>query len=118
MPSLDEEHTPTLGPPMNTPEKNRRGSLRKRPRGWVRLECRGRSGIGPNIAHTLWDISQTGVCLVTMSPVAPGEVLEVRISSNSSASNIVTSGTVVWVDPLDESQFTIGLRFNESLSYG
>jgi hypothetical protein len=103
---------------MSAPDTNRRGSPRKRPRGWIKIECRGRHGFGPNIAHTLWDISQTGVCLVTKSSVSPGEVLEVKISSNSHQSNIATNATVVWVDPLDDSQFTVGLRFNETLSYG
>lgn len=102
---------------MNTSEKNRRGSLRKRPRGWVRLECRGKHGLGPNIAQTVWDISQTGVCLVTLASVQPGEVLELKLAANTHQGHLATRGTVVWVDPLDEHQFTIGVRFGQALSY-
>lgn len=102
---------------MSTSEKNRRGSLRKRPRGWVRLECRGKNGLGPDIAHTLWDISQTGVCLVTKAPVQPGEELELRLTSSSTYHNFSARGTVVWVDPLDDTQFTIGVRFGQAISY-
>lgn len=102
---------------MSTSEKNRRGSLRKRPRGCVRLECRGKNGLGPNIAHAIWDVSQTGVCLVTKAPVQPGEVLELRLTSSSYRSNFSARGTVVWVDPLDEDQFTVGVRFGQAISY-
>jgi hypothetical protein len=95
---------------------NRRGSIRKRPRGWVKFEARGKFGMGPNIAHTVWDLSQTGICLVVKTDVKPGEELELRITSQAHH-NILTRGTVVWVDPLDEQQYTVGLRFNQPLHY-
>lgn len=102
---------------MTPSESNRRSSIRKRPRGWLRVECRKRGTFGPSIADVVWDVSQTGLCLVTTKEVIPGDELEVQITSSSLNQVLKTSGKIVWVDPLDNSKFSVGIRFTESLPY-
>ena len=52
-----------------TPQKpspsNRRRAARRKPRGYVKLECRkGSIGLGANVGSTLLDVSETGARLV------------------------------------------------------
>ena len=102
---------------MSSPVINRRSAIRKRPRVWVNIECRQRGGCGPNIAEVVWDVSQTGICLVTKSAVKVGDELEVQIASSSLAQTIKTMGKIVWIDSLDQQRFSVGLRFHQSLDY-
>ena len=69
---------------MNPADKNRRSSVRKQPRGWLKIECRKRGTLGPSIAEVVWDLSQTGLCLVTNVEVKSGEELELHITSSPS----------------------------------
>lgn len=103
--------------PAPTSDNNRRSAIRKRPRGWLKVECRKRGSMSPSIADVVWDVSQTGLCLVTHEEVKPGEVVEVEITSSSLNQVIKSQGTVIWVDALDNKQFSIGIRFNQNLAY-
>jgi len=98
-------------------DSNRRSSVRKRPRGWLRIECRRRGTFGPTISEVVWDVSQTGLCLVTNVEVKTGEDLEVQITSSSLNQILKKTGKVVWVDALDNNKFSVGLRFDENLAY-
>ncbi len=102
---------------MTVPVSNRRSSIRKRPRVWVSIECRKLGGCGPNIAEVVWDVSQTGICLVTSATVKTGDELEVSITSSSLAQAIKTSGKIIWIDTLDNNKFSLGLRFHHCLDY-
>jgi hypothetical protein len=102
---------------MTTQAANRRASVRKRPRVWVGIECRKRGGCGPNIAEVVWDVSQTGICLVTSATVKVGDELEVNITSSSLSQAIKTSGKIMWIDTLDNKKFSVGLRLDRNLDY-
>jgi len=98
-------------------DSNRRSAIRKRPRGWLRVDCRKRGTCGPTISDVVWDVSQTGLCLVTNVEVHPGDVLEVQITSSSLNEVLKKTGTIVWVDALDNNKYSVGFRFEESLQY-
>ncbi|MBL8821294.1 MAG: PilZ domain-containing protein [Planctomycetia bacterium] len=102
---------------MTTSDANRRSSIRKRPRGWLLAECRKRGTMGPNIAEVVWDVSQTGLCMVTNAELKVGQDLEVQITSTSLTQKLKTNGTVVWVDQLDSTKYSIGVRFEQMLPY-
>lgn len=98
-------------------ENNRRSAIRKRPRGWLKIECRRRGSMMSSLADVVWDVSQTGLCLVSRVELKAGEPLEVEITSSSLTQVIKTTGTVVWIDALDNKQYSVGIRFNETLPY-
>jgi len=102
---------------MPTSDPNRRSSVRKRPKGWMRIECRKRGAFGPSIADVVWDVSQTGLCLVTTTEVKPKDELEVEITSSSLNQVLKLTGKIVWVDALDNNKFSVGLRFDQNLPY-
>jgi hypothetical protein len=97
--------------------KNRRGSIRKRPRGWLMVDCRKRGTMGPSIADVVWDVSQTGLCLVSNVELMPNDDLELQITSISLNQMIKTLGRVVWVDMLDNKKYSVGVRFEQNLPY-
>jgi hypothetical protein len=102
---------------MGLDTKNRRSAVRKRPRGLVQIDCRKRGTCSPNIAEVMWDLSQTGICLVSNSPVAINDEVDLQINSTSLNQNIKMLGKVVWVDPLDNKKFSMGVRFHDPLPY-
>jgi hypothetical protein len=113
-PTMDVPNAPDNS---NSTGKNRRSAVRKRLRTWAKLECRKRGTMGPNIAEVIWDLSQTGVCLVVNTAVEIGDELELEIASTGLNQTLKTVGTVIWIDPLDNKKYSIGLRFLESLTY-
>jgi hypothetical protein len=100
-----------------TDPKNRRSAVRKRPRGLVQIDCRKCGTCSSNVAEVMWDLSQTGICLVSNSPIAAGDDVDLQISSTSLNQNIKLLGKVIWVDPLDNKKFSIGVRFHDPLPY-
>ncbi len=98
-------------------ESNRRSAVRKRPRGWITIECRRRGTFGASIGDVVWDISQTGLCMVVKTAVFVGDDLELTITTTSINQTLRLQGRVIWVDPLDNKKFSIGVRFQESLPY-
>jgi hypothetical protein len=103
--------------PPNPPDSNRRSAVGPRLRAWSKLECRKRGTFGPNIADVIWDLSQTGVCLVINTEVAVGDELELHIASTGLKESLKTFGKVIWIDPLDNQKFSVGLRFHDPLTY-
>ncbi len=102
---------------MKSDESNRRSAVRKRPRGWLQIDCRKRGSMGPSMADVVWDLSQTGLCLVMNSEVKPGQELELKITSTSLNHVIKVNGKIIWVDSLDNNKFSVGVRFDENLPY-
>lgn len=97
--------------------KNRRSAARKRPRGLVKIDCRKCGTCGPSIAEVMWDLSQTGICLVSSVLLAVNDDVEIQISSTSVNQNIKSLGKVIWVDALDNKKFSMGVRFHDPLPY-
>ena len=64
--------------------RNRRGAMRKIPRGSVRVECRhGSSGLGKNIVAQFLDLSEGGARLVVTEALALQNEVEVSVSDLS-----------------------------------
>lgn len=102
---------------MDNSDKNRRSAIRKRPRGWLMVDCRKRGSCGPSISDIVWDVSQTGLCLVSNSELHPGQELEVNLTGTSMSQILKLTGRVVWVDALDNKKYSVGMRFDQTLQY-
>jgi hypothetical protein len=104
-----------VGPKLDN--KNRRSAVRKRPRGLIKIDCRKCGSCGPSIAEVMWDLSQTGICLVSNVPLAVNDEVEIQINSTSVNQNIKSLGKVIWIDALDNKKFSMGVRFHDPLPY-
>lgn len=105
-----------MTPPQQSP--NRRGMARKPPRGKVTIECRkGVTGLGPNLGVALWDVSQTGACVVTKPGIALKDEVELVISNTGLPRPVKLVGDVVWVEQLDTDRQSIGIRFHKQIAF-
>ena len=74
-------------------------------------------GLGPNIASSLLDLSETGLRVVLKEAAVVGQEVEVNLESAATGRTLKSSATVMWVVPAADSAFVVGLRLQKSLSY-
>jgi hypothetical protein len=99
-------------------QTNRRKSQRRRLRGSVKVECRkGSYGMGPNLASTTLDLSDTGARLiVTQALDILGEV-EILIGGYGLRKPIKRLAYIRWQVKLEDGQYCVGAEFQKRLAY-
>jgi hypothetical protein len=92
---------------------------RRRPaRRGLSVTCRaGQTGLGPNLALELRDISEDGLGLVLSAPLPPGRDAEVELTGPFLPKPIRRRVEVVWCQPVSEGHFWAGLRLRSRLDY-
>ena len=107
---------PNLPPEPKKPNKRR--SRRCAARGTTRLRVyRNALGLGPNIASTLLDLSETGLRVVLKESATVEQEVEVNLESTATGRMTKTTAIVVWVIPSSEGGFVVGLHFQKALGY-
>lgn len=107
-----------MSAPRPAGSQDRRSSKRKKVRGKVKLECRkGTMGLGANLALEVWDLSQTGACLIVRPGIAKGDEVEVILSSTTLFRPIKCVGAVVWAMQLSPDRSSIGVQFQKQIPY-
>jgi hypothetical protein len=97
---------------------NRRKSQRRKPRSSVKVECRlGLCGLGPNLASTTLDISDTGTCLIVTRELDVKKEVEVVIVGYGMSKPIKRLACIRWQVTLDDGRFCIGVEFQKRLEY-
>lgn len=98
--------------------RNRRRSMRRHPKVHARMECRKLpSGLGPDLAESVLDLSETGAKLRLKSALDQGQEVEVLVYGHGSQKPIKLHARVVWTEPSDEQGCCAGLRFDKPLRY-
>lgn len=98
--------------------ENRRKSMRRKPRTSIKIECRkGSTGLGANLAHSLLDISETGVRLVVAHEVPPMGEMELIVSGYGMKDAIKRLANVRWQLKLENGQYCIGVEFQKRIAY-
>src|SRR6478609_8101400 len=104
----------------NSPARaaNRRASRRQRAKHSTTVTCqKGLLGLGRNLAHSLLDVSQTGIRLMTREPLEPGENVLIALQSFGQRRPHELPGNVVWCVPGADGCFCAGVRFERPLAY-
>lgn len=97
---------------------NRRRSLRRKPRGTIKVEFRkGALGLGPNIAESTLDVSDSGVRLVVTQMVEVMAEVEILIEGYGANRPIKRLGSVRWQVKLENGHFCTGVEFQKSIDY-
>jgi hypothetical protein len=100
------------------PQANRRSSRRLAASSAARIECRkGSLGLGPNLAVSFLDISETGIRLVLKSALAKGQEVEVLLQGGGVPRPIKRLARVVWSLEVESGGWCVGLRFDRALPY-
>jgi hypothetical protein len=106
------EKTPT------TAHANRRNSQRRTPRSSVKLECRmGMFGLGPNVASSTLDISDSGACLIVTQALDVKKDVEILAAGYGMNKQIKRSAQIRWQVKLDDGRFCIGVEFQKRLRW-
>ena len=101
-----------------TAKRNRRVSPRRSPKGATRVSCRrGCLGLGPNIAVTLLDVSETGARLIVKGALIPGQEIELGLLAPGCVREYSVPGEVVWSVETASGAHCIGVQFEKRLSY-
>ena len=100
------------------PASNRRRSIRRRPRGKVRVCCyKGSFDLGHNLAVSLLDLSDIGARLIVKAELKPGQEVFLIVEVPHYIHPVRLPATVVWCRPESEGTFCIGADFQKRMEY-
>lgn len=107
-----------LDPAVEAKQKNRRRSPRRKPRTSVKVQCRkGTHGLGPNVAVSLLDISDSGIRVVLKQELTNRDEVEIMIVAHGVLGTIKRHGYVRWQLKLENGLFCAGIEFQKSIKY-
>jgi hypothetical protein len=99
-----------------TKQSNRRLAPRRKPRSYVKLECRqGSMGLGKNLAITLLDLSETGARLIIRQELPAKQEVEVVLAGMNQTVKMLAN--VRWQVKLHDGNFCIGVAFQKRIPY-
>ena len=98
--------------------KNRRSHPRRQAKKSTKIRCqKGIMGMGPNVALTVLDISEAGLCFTAKADVAKGEEVEIELEGPGTRKPIKRRASVAWNVALADGNFCLGVRLDKFLSY-
>ncbi len=96
---------------------NLRRSRRQSPKGSTKSRAYGNAlGLGPNIAVSLLDVSETGIRLVLKEPLKDKAEFMVELESVGTRS-VKVLARVIWMLPLADGNTCVGAEFAKNLLY-
>src|SRR5437763_1541807 len=98
---------------------NRRGAMRKVPRGTVKVECRrGSVGLGKNLLVRFVEFSEGGMRLVVSASLLAREEVEILIFGANQTKPIKRLANVCWSVPEENAgNYLIGVEFQKKLLF-
>jgi hypothetical protein len=107
-----------VNPSKQTTTKNRRANPRRAPKRSTRVTCRrGSLGLGPNIALSLLDVSETGARLLVKRPLVRGAEIELGLLAPGSVRASTLPAVVIWAVETADGTHCIGVQFQKRLTY-
>jgi hypothetical protein len=103
--------------PPDVPE-DRRLFPRRLAKPGVKVTCRiGTLGLGPNVALSLFDLSEVGLRLTVNCAVAKDQELEIELQAPGRNRALKLSAKVIWSGPAEDGSYWVGAEFRRPLSY-
>jgi hypothetical protein len=97
---------------------NRRSGRRFALSGSSRIECRkGTLGLGPNIAQSTVNLSETGVKLILKTTLEKGKEAEILLHGPGLTRPLRRVGRVIWSRPMEDGTCCAALRFDSPIPY-
>jgi hypothetical protein len=105
-------------PKLEAKQRNRRRSMRRRPRTSVKVQCRkGSHGLGPNLAVEMLDLADSGVRVIIGQELPAGAEVEIIIVAYGIREQIKRLGYVRWQLKLENGQFCAGIELQKRINY-
>jgi hypothetical protein len=100
------------------PEQDRRLTPRRLAKPGVQVICReGSLGLGPNVALSVYDVSETGIRLVVKSALATGQEIEMELIGPGHSRALKILAEVVWSLPIEGGNYWAGAKLRRRLTY-
>jgi hypothetical protein len=100
------------------PAKNRRAFPRRSPKRKAKICCyKGALDLGPNLAISLLDISESGVRLTLKSGLEPGQEVNLTLESVAHIRPLKSKGKIIWCVAAQDGSFCVGVRLDKYLPY-
>src|SRR5260370_9951102 len=98
--------------------RNRRLSLRRRPKVRINVTCRkGSMDLGANLAVALLDVSESGASLLVKEAMPVNQEASVSLESPNHTRPLLRVGTVMWSLPTAGGGHCAGINFQKYLPY-
>lgn len=96
---------------------NRRGAIRRKPKG-VEVSCqRGALGVGPDLAVTIRSISESGARLLVSEPLKAGAEVELEFRAAANPNRIRVLANIVRCKAVPGQVYCIAVRFQKRIAY-
>lgn len=106
-----------MAPPPTPSKPNKRRSRRQTAKGSTRARAyRNGWGLGPNIAISVLDISETGVRLLMKEELPVGHEFEVNLEGPGSHP-VKMLANVAWCIRAEDGNYCLGASFQKSMPY-
>jgi hypothetical protein len=103
---------------MKSETKNRRSGIRWMARGGVEVTCQqGNTGLGPNLAVSILDISETGIRMMVNRSLEKNEEIEINLLGPGNPRPMKILSNVAWSVAAAEGNHCIGARFQKRIQY-
>ena len=104
-----------IHPPL--PPSGSASSPRQAPKKSTRITCHNGYGMGPNVALSVMDLSQTEIRLVLKKSVQPGEEIEVDMESILHRRPFRVLARILWTVPTPDGSYCVGAKFLKKIPY-
>lgn len=103
---------------VSTRKNNGRGEPRRVPRGKIKVVCRrGCMDLGPNLALSLLDISESGVRLRLRESLPLGQEVSITLEGAGGVRPVQRLGRVVWSVAAADGSYCAGVSLDKRLEY-
>jgi hypothetical protein len=95
---------------------DRRRSPRREPKETSRAACYvGNTDLGPNIAVSLLDVSESGLRLIVKEALEPGRDVVVGLKALGGGRKTLVPGVVAWCETLEGGAYCVGVKFDDPI---
>jgi hypothetical protein len=78
---------------------------------------KGTLGLGPDIALSVLDVSETGVRMLLKVALARGQEVEIVLQPAGYPRDVKLTGHIVWCIPTADGSHGVGIQFDKRMDY-
>jgi hypothetical protein len=99
-------------------QSNRRRSQRRKPRGYVKVECRaGSYGLGTDLAVAVLDLSDKGIRMIIRRTLDLGAEVEITIGGYGLQKPLKRVAKLRWQVATADGQSCVGIEFDKRIDH-
>ncbi len=98
--------------------KNRRAFIRRVPKRKAKICCyKGAMDMGPNLAVSLLDLSESGARLILKSSLEKGQEVTLTLEGMTHSRPLKALGNIIWAVATQDGNCCVGIQLGKYLPY-